>query len=413
MRVLYEGTIKERGSKLGFWHNRKCYIADNKLYIHRGLLTPNNYHAIPLSASTRIDFVPETKDNEIIIQYNNNQFIVLSASTKNEVDKLYNALCNATLSSTNLNMSCFEIISSLGRGHFGKVNLCRRINSQLFYAIKSIHKSQLMEQNKINTVIVERDVLLVTRCPFIVHFCFSFQTTSKFYLGLEYVPGGDLHQRILSAGTIPLHDLRIYLAEIVLGLEDLHKRSIVYRDLKPENILITSEGHLKLTDFGLAKFSQNPLRSLCGTMEYVAPEMVRNEPYGSSVDIWSLGIITYEMAIGRTPFKRANQFKTFKAILEEEPSINSNIDSKLLDLIQKLLVKDPKKRLTIDEINSHPFFESINFNKVLKLEEQPNYIPNIKSIEQLRSQSEDSPADSFGEPVYMDSLYDGFTFVNI
>lgn len=412
MKVFFEGVIKEKGSKLGFWHNRKCVIADNKLMINRSLIN-SHFDQITLSASTRIDFVPGTHQNELIVHYAPNESLILSASNKNNVRNLYDNLRTATLNCTDLSMHCFQILTVVGRGHFGKVMLCRRINSENFYAIKSVHKSKLIESNKMNTVIQERDVLLVSRSPFIVKFYFSFQTSSKFYLGLEYIPGGDLHTRIHAVGTIPLNDIRIYLAEIILGLEDLHERNIVYRDLKPENILINSDGHIRLTDFGLSKINQTNLTSFCGTQEYVAPEMVRHEKYGSSVDIWSLGIIAYEMATGRTPFKRSNQFKTFKAIEQEEVTINNDMDEALKDLILNLLNKDPQQRLTIQQIKAHRFFESINFNKVYKLEVPPSYVPSSQTMERIRRDSKEAPADSFGEPVYTDNLYDGFTFVAI
>jgi serine/threonine protein kinase len=199
-------------------------------------------------------------------------------------------------------MDEFDSISVIGRGNYGKVMLCQSKFTRERFAIKTVRKAVLLKSQKVHTVIRERQILEQVTSPFIVRLCFAFQTPSKFYLGLEYVPGGDLFHRLTDrTNPITPADARLYIAEIALALDYVHEAGVLYRDLKPENVLVCRDGHLKLTDFGLAKQmnAEEETATFCGTPEYVAPEMIRKENYSYAIDWWALGVLAFELVFRR------------------------------------------------------------------------------------------------------------------
>ena len=155
------------------------------------------------------------------------------------------------------------------KGYYGKVMLCKEKKTHKIYAVKTVHKERLIKSGKIHTIFAERNVLLKVKHPFIVQIRFAFQTNTKFYLGLEYISGGELFKHLADSHKLSLDEVRLYVAEVALALDYMHSQHIVYRDLKPENILIDLDGHLKLTDFGLVKdlSSNNTTSTFCGTAE--------------------------------------------------------------------------------------------------------------------------------------------------
>ena len=195
-----------------------------------------------------------------------------------------------------LSMDAFEIVSVLGRGFFGKVMLVRYKATDALFAVKTVRKKGLVESKKQESVLLERNILMKVDNPFIVNLCFSFQTASKFYLGLEYVPGGELFFHMKKRGRWPKSEVRLYVAEIALALDYLHSKKVVYRDLKPENLLLDERGHIKLTDFGLSAElteSDEKLEQVSGSIPYLAPEMVLRLGYSFPVDWWALGVLCY------------------------------------------------------------------------------------------------------------------------
>jgi hypothetical protein len=196
----------------------------------------------------------------------------------------------------------FEFLKVIGKGSFGKVLLARHRSEHTLFAVKVLQKSTVLRRNERTHIMCERNVLLKTLAhPFLVSLHFSFQTRDKLYFVLDYVNGGELFFHLQKERSFPEPRARFYAAEICSALGYLHSQCVVYRDLKPENILLDCEGHIVLTDFGLCKDGlrkDDTTGTFCGTPEYLAPEVLRKQPYDWTVDWWCLGAVLYEMLFG-------------------------------------------------------------------------------------------------------------------
>jgi serine/threonine protein kinase len=194
------------------------------------------------------------------------------------------------------------------------------------------------------------------------------------------MPGGELNYHIYQENYFNENKAKFYAAEIILGLNYLHENNCIYRDLKPENILIDEDGHIKLTDFGLSKLCEDyscKTKTLCGTPEYLAPEILFEKNYGIEVDWWSLGVIIYEMISGYLPFKIIRNEKISKNIYQKKIKIFPHFSKAAKDLIKKLLVINPKKRIGYEQIKNHEFFKDINWEKIEIKKVKPPFVPNV------------------------------------
>ncbi|CAO3616287.1 unnamed protein product [Cunninghamella echinulata] len=281
----------------------------------------------------------------------------------------------------------FEIIKLLGRGAYGKVMLCRHIESDQLYAMKILKKASLVVHSKnVEHTKAERQILEEVRNPFIVQLMYAFQTNDRLYLILQYACGGELFRYMATEYMFSEEISRYYLAELVLALEHLHGLGIVYRDLKPENCLLDAEGHVILTDFGLSKVSlDGRTNTICGTAEYMAPEILMEMHYDKSVDWWTLGILMFEMLTGYTPFRSGNKKKTLDAIQKKKLQLPYFLSSDAKDLLSRLLRKNPNTRLGcgndgIKKIKSHGFFRKIDWKKLKARELIPPIIPVVVKL---------------------------------
>lgn len=221
--------------------------------------------------------------------------------------------------------------------------------------------------------------------PFIVSLEYAFQTNKKLYIALEYVCGGDLFQHLSMCEVFLEPRAKFYAAQILLVLEFLHSRNIIYRDLKPENVLIDKDGNIKITDFGLAKElnidgpeCQLRTKTFCGTIEYLAPELIIGMPYGKSVDWWALGILIYEMLTGWPPWSDENRDTLLKKILLEPlHTDHENLSPEAKDLLEGMLRKKHEERINPADIKKHPFFASIDFDKLLAKQIEPPFKPEL------------------------------------
>ena len=286
----------------------------------------------------------------------------------------------------------FEPLGMIGKGSFGEVYLVRKkdIHPVQYYAMKVLQKERIMAQNLVKYAITERNVLSITKHPFIVGLNYAFQTRDKLFLILDYCPGGDLGKVITREKRFTEDIARIYLAEILLALEDLHKRDIIFRDLKPDNVVLDADGHALLTDFGLSKegvLDNEGARSFCGSVAYLAPEMLKRIGHGKSVDWYLLGVLFYEMIVGIPPYFTNNKEALFQNIQKGPLLIPTQLTPEAKDLIIKLLTKNHMKRLgagpsDAEEIKSHPFFQGIDWEMVARRELKPPK-PRIKQIKPL------------------------------
>ena len=279
----------------------------------------------------------------------------------------------------------FKVLKVIGRGSFGKVNLVEYLPTHETYAMKSLKKDLLIEQEQIENTLLEKEILQTIDYPLLCGLVFCFQTEERIYFIMPFLSGGELFQHLRKFRTFDEDKVRFYGAQIALALEYLHSKGIVYRDLKPENILMDEEGYLKLADFGMAKKLKDDEKamSFCGTPEYLAPEIITMEGHDKNADWWSFGILLFEMLCGLPPFYVENLDKMYELIktssVKFPKRINLSEDAK--DVIRKLLEKNPKKRLGsqkgIEEIKNHPFFASIDFDMVVHKQIKAPFIPEL------------------------------------
>nr|GMD34639.1 serine/threonine-protein kinase AtPK2/AtPK19-like [Ipomoea batatas] len=285
----------------------------------------------------------------------------------------------------------FEILRVIGKGAFGKVFQVRMKGRSAtegdgIFAMKVMRKDTIIKNNHVDYMRAERDILTKVVHPFIVQLRYSFQTKSKLYLILDFINGGHLFYHLYRQGIFSEDQARVYTAEIVSAVSHLHQKGIVHRDLKPENILMDADGHVMLTDFGLAKEIDESSRSnsMCGTTEYMAPEILLSKGHNKDADWWSVGILLYEMLTGQPPFTHSNRKKLQDKIIKEKIKLPPRLTSEAHSLLKGLLQKDPSTRLGsgargADEIKSHKWFRAINWKKIEGREVRPTFKPDVSS----------------------------------
>ena len=372
----YISGILQRQGALRIWLKRYAVIKGTNLIFYKNDSRTKIDHQFEITPDVIISINDTKTTHRFTITTSRGSINCATDSTDSSMRWIL-AIRGCTFSSMKVTMNDFKIISVIGRGYFGKVMLCENKATGELIAIKTVQKWKLVQSNKIQTVLIERSILEQVNFPFIVSMKFAFQTEKKFYLGIEYVPGGELFNHLQKSKNLPLNDIKLYIAEVALAINYLHSKGIIYRDLKTENVLIDIDGHIKLTDFGLSKMAQST-ETFCGTSEYLAPEMVLHQPYSEAIDWWSLGIMTYELLFGITPFYNKNRTKLFSNIVYAQPGFPPNVDPVIADFVKFILNKDARKRPKFHEIRRHEFFKDVDFEKVLNKEIGPSFIPDIK-----------------------------------
>ena len=280
----------------------------------------------------------------------------------------------------------FDEMKVLGKGSFGKVVLVRFKKNQKLYAMKILKKAMIMKNNEETHTKTERKILAKINNPFIVSLYFAFQDEKKLYLITEFMQGGELFYHLHREKFFSNERTQFYAAEIVLALDHLHKNNCIYRDLKPENVLLDKDGHIKLADFGLSKImlekSKAKAFTLCGTPDYLAPEILENKGYDKTVDWWSLGALIYEMLVGYSPFKMKKGEQLNIEKYKEPVPLYNHFTPEAKMIITDLLVVEPNKRLGYgsngtENIKKHPFFKNINWDDLYNKKVEPEFVPKI------------------------------------
>uniref|UniRef100_A0ABD2X925 Ribosomal protein S6 kinase n=1 Tax=Trichogramma kaykai TaxID=54128 RepID=A0ABD2X925_9HYME len=318
----------------------------------------------------------------------------------------------------------FELLKVLGQGSFGKVFLVRKNigrDKGTLYAMKVLKKATLKVRDRMRTK-MERNILVDIEHPFIVRLHYAFQTEGKLYLILDFLRGGDLFSRLSQQLMFTEEDVKFYLAELALALDHVHKLGIIYRDLKPENILLDTEGHVVLTDFGLSKqpLDDSQTYSFCGTVEYMAPEIVNRKGHSFAADWWSFGVVLFEMLTGVLPFHGANRKETMTQILKAKLGMPQKISPEAQALLRVLFKRNPVNRLGskgIEEVKNHVFFATIDWQKLYNKEIKPPFKPAVSEDDDAYYFDKEftckTPKDSPGVPpsATAHELFRGFSFV--
>jgi serine/threonine protein kinase len=331
------------------------------------------------------------KNNLIKIDFylnkNNLKNNVISKQNKEEIQKRKGTLTMFSSHKTinEVKLEDFKILKVIGRGSFGKVCLVEYLPTNEIFAMKSLKKDILIEEEQIESTLLEKEILQNIDHQFLCKLIFYFQTEDRIFFVMPFFSGGELFQHLKKFKRFSEEMVRFYGAQIAIALQYLHDKKIIYRDLKPENILLDEKGYLCLVDFGMAKkleYNKKAL-SFCGTPEYLAPEIIKGEGYDENIDWWSLGIILYEMICGVPPFYDDNLNKIYDLIQNTEVSFPHNIylSDDIKDIIFNLLKKDVKERLGyssgIVEIKNHSFFKGINFQDIENKKIEAPFIPKI------------------------------------
>eukprot|EP01125_Pyxidicula_operculata_P008527 TRINITY_DN2857_c0_g1_i2.p1 TRINITY_DN2857_c0_g1~~TRINITY_DN2857_c0_g1_i2.p1 ORF type:complete len:403 (+),score=103.12 TRINITY_DN2857_c0_g1_i2:58-1266(+) len=271
---------------------------------------------------------------------------------------------------TKVTLEDFDLIKVIGKGSFGKVLLVRKKDGHMkgrVFAMKVLNKQTIVERNEIEHTKSEKSILMKLEFPFLVKLHFSFQTPDKLYFVMDYVNGGELFHHLQIEKKFSEERVKFYAAEIAAALEYLHNAGVIYRDLKPENLLLTRDGHIIVTDFGLSKEGlhdrDDRTGTFCGTPEYLAPEVLEGKGYGKAVDWWSFGTLMFEMLTGLPPFYCEDVQLMYAKIMTAELEIPDCISGDAVDILSKLLERDPEKRLQVCDFLYYRTTEQLTHQK--------------------------------------------------
>jgi len=286
---------------------------------------------------------------------------------------------------TKLNLADFELSKVLGEGAFGKVKLAKDLKTGEYIALKQLNKLDIIRMKQIDHVKNENFILTSLSHPLIVKMIGLTMNARHLYIGMEFIAGGELFTYLRSVGKFSASQSAFYAGNVALMFEYLHSLNVIYRDLKPENLLINPDGYLKLTDFGFAKVVEGRTFTLCGTPEYLAPEILLNKGYGKGVDWWTLGILLYEMIAGIDPFNDSDPMGIYQKILRGRILFSKTFNKNARSLIKHLLIADLSKRYgnlkrAAQDIKNHRFFDIINWKLMLQKKIVAPYIPKVKSM---------------------------------
>ncbi|OQV26088.1 cAMP-dependent protein kinase catalytic subunit alpha [Hypsibius exemplaris] len=299
---------------------------------------------------------------------------------------------------TTTRLGDYDRIKTLGTGSYGRVMLVRHKETGSMRAMKILEKKKVVRLKQVEHTLNEKKVLSCVSFPFLVNLDTFFKDNSNLYLVLEFVQGGEMFTHLRKCRRFHEPQSRFYSAQVLLAFEYLHSLNVVYRDLKPENLLIDNQGYVKITDFGFAKRvtgSTGRLYTLCGTPEYLAPEIIQQRGYSKAVDWWAFGILLYEFSAGYAPFRADDQMEIYKQIFAEAYKCPSHFTHDLKDLIKNILKTDLTRRYGnlkngVGDIKHHRWFAGTDWLALYEKKLPAPLIPHVKNADDT-SQFEDYP----------------------
>ena len=428
--IYYSDTIKKTNDK-GKVQDRNIIITDKAIYNFKDTTFRRR---IPLDSLIAITV--SSICDEFIVHFADDEYDYLYSSPKKKkiieiimdiqeyiygmkretiplVDRQTIFIDNKILNS-NVDLSNFEIIKTIGRGSLGKILLADYKKSNDLYAIKVIRKDQILSDDLIDNILLEKQILTFARNEFILNLSFFFQNKERIYFITPFLKGGDLYNLLKKKHHLDEYTVKFYTCQIAMALEYLHSQQIIYRDLKPENILINDDGYLKLCDFGgcVHMYKNNKEYVLTGSPFYFSPEMINFEGYNLLTDWWSFGILIYELLYGKPPFFSNDKYRLYELICngeiifpdyyfdDDNNKINYNVSNEAKDIIIKLLSKKNVRigKNGFEEIQNHGFFANVNFENIMGKKFNANYrkkdLSNFNE-EYLNMDINDSPIEDW------------------
>uniref|UniRef100_A0A1A7WA14 protein kinase C n=1 Tax=Iconisemion striatum TaxID=60296 RepID=A0A1A7WA14_9TELE len=354
---------------------------------------PQNTNSLPSKTPViRVDITEELLPPASVDQKDKtHNFIATEQETSELAEKQESNSCSEECTEQpmpKMLMDDFTFISVLGRGHFGKVLLAEFKTTGRLYAIKALKKRDIVTRDEVDSLMSEKrifEMINASRHPFMVNLHGCFQTSDHVCFVMEYLAGGDLmihiHNDVFSEAQT-----RFYSACVLLALEFLHLNKIIYRDLKLDNLLMDADGFVKITDFGLCKEGMghgDQTSTFCGTPEFLAPEVLTDDNYTRAVDWWGLGVLVYEMLVGESPFPGEDEEEVFDSIVNDDVQYPTCLPPDAVSIMQKLLKKNPLKRLgagerDANEVKGEKFFQTIDWEALMAKKLKPPFLPSIR-----------------------------------
>jgi protein kinase A len=314
-----------------------------------------------------------------------------------------------------VNLADFQMSRTLGVGSFGRVKHAKYKQDGRMYAVKFMKKHEIIKLKQVDHINNEKRLMAQIDYPFVVNMMGYTKDDRYVYIVMECISGGELFTHLRRARKFSDEQSKFYAAQVAGAFAHIHSKNIIHRDLKPENILMCPNGYSKLTDFGFAKIIEPGTRTytLCGTPEYIAPEVLLNKGHGKPVDWWTLGILIYEMIVGQPPFCDEDPRGIYQKILAGKIYFPKYFDKNAKALVKKLLTADLSKRYGnlkdgADDILKHKWFSSLDFGSLEKYETPSPYKPNVKdendvsNFEDIPDSNELPPAVTASQDPFVD-----------